>query len=46
MMYVVSKGDIPLFSYDNDDNAKSGNLVGIFGRFGALIGAGVLTHAS
>ena len=39
MTYAISEGDIPLFTNGKDDSTKSGNLGGIFGRFGALTGS-------
>ena len=44
-MYAISKGGILLLTYEKDDNAKSGTLGGIFGRFGTLIAVGEVTHA-
>ena len=44
-MYAISKGDILLLTNERDDNAKSGTLGGIFGRFGTLIAVGEVTHA-
>ena len=44
-MYAISKGDILLLTYEKDENAKSGTLGDIFGRFGTLIATGEVTHA-
>ena len=44
-MYAISKGDILLLTYEKDDNAKSGTLGDIFGRFRTLIATGEVTYA-
>ena len=44
-MYAISKGGILLLTYEKDDNAKSGTLDGIFGRFGTLLAVGEVIHA-